>query len=84
MESGLGGGDGQWNHYQYHFGNFNSMETARTQGSLSHRDWHEPNFNDFDGAGDEPGRLWNDGGTCDHPGGFTGYLGCRFSGCLAL
>ena len=62
----------------------NSMETARTQGSLSHRDWHEPDLDDFDGAGDEPGRLWNDGGTCDHSGGFTGYLGCRFSGCVAL
>jgi len=84
MESGLGIGDDLWNNHQYYFGNFNPMETARAQGGLSHCDRNESDFNDFDGVGHEPGGLWNDGGTRNHPGCFTSHFGGRIFGCLAL
>ena len=84
MESGMGSSYGVWDFYEYYSGNGNFMEATWAQGSFSHSNWDEPDFNDFDGISNELGRLWYDGRAGDYTGCFTGYFGGRFPCGLAL
>ena len=62
----------------------NSLETIRTQGSISYGGWHEYGFHAADGGSYELDGLWNDGCTSDYSICSSFYFRSRFSGCLAL
>ena len=60
------------------------LETTESEGGLSDRYRDESAFHAADGGGDESGRLWNDGSSCNYPGRFTIHVRGGFSCGLAL